>query len=116
MKEITADKNLVAYCGLYCGACKRYLNEKCPGCRENEKASWCKVRACNIEKRYGNCSECREFGSVSQCGDFDNFISRIFAFIFRSDRKQCIEFIKNNGSDAFARIMAEEKRHSFKRR
>ncbi len=31
MKEIVSDPKLVAYCGLYCGACKRYLQEKCPG-------------------------------------------------------------------------------------
>jgi len=28
MKEIVADSKLVAYCGLYCGACKSYLKEK----------------------------------------------------------------------------------------
>jgi hypothetical protein len=115
MKKITADINLVASCGLYCGACTRFLKEKCPGCRENDKAIWCKVRTCNIENGYGNCSECEKYDDINQCGDFDNFISRIFSFIFRSNRKRCVEYIKENGADAFARLMAVEGRHSFKR-
>ena len=43
-KEIITDKNLVAYCGLYCGACRSYLKRKCQACKDNEKASWCKVK------------------------------------------------------------------------
>jgi hypothetical protein len=35
MKAIVADAGLVAYCGLYCGACKAYLKEKYPGCHGN---------------------------------------------------------------------------------
>ena len=30
----------IAFCGLYCGACRQYLKEKCPGCRKNEKAKY----------------------------------------------------------------------------
>jgi hypothetical protein len=39
MKQIIADKNLVAYCGLYCGACNKYLDGKCPGCQKNKKSA-----------------------------------------------------------------------------
>lgn len=46
MKNIESDKELIAACGLYCGACRKYLAEKCPGCRLNEKAAWCKIRSC----------------------------------------------------------------------
>ena len=28
---------MVAACGLYCGACKKYRMGKCTGCHENEK-------------------------------------------------------------------------------
>ena len=54
MKEITvlckqsdqgrADPKMVAACGLYCGACKKYRMGKCSGCHKNKKASWCKIR------------------------------------------------------------------------
>ena len=43
MKEMTNNSQQIAACGLYCGACKKFLNGKCPGCKENEKASWCKI-------------------------------------------------------------------------
>ena len=33
MKNIKADKAMIAVCGLYCGACRKYLMDKCPGCR-----------------------------------------------------------------------------------
>lgn len=29
MKNIKADKQLIAACGLYCGACRKYLAGKC---------------------------------------------------------------------------------------
>ena len=48
MKEIASDPNLVAYCGMYGGACKAYLRDKCPGCDDQQKASWCKIRSCCI--------------------------------------------------------------------
>lgn len=34
----------VAWCGLYWGACRSLRREKCQGCYENEKASWCEIR------------------------------------------------------------------------
>lgn len=41
-KTITASTDHIAACGLYCGACRKYLNDKCPGCRQNDRATWCK--------------------------------------------------------------------------
>jgi len=29
MKEIIVDKTMIAYCGLDCGACKKFLKENC---------------------------------------------------------------------------------------
>ncbi len=29
---------------------------KCPGCKNNEKASWCKIRQCCISKGYHTCA------------------------------------------------------------
>jgi len=49
MKEIAADKDLVACCGLYCGACGAYLKGRCPGCRENSKACVLKIRELGLE-------------------------------------------------------------------
>jgi hypothetical protein len=116
MKQIVKNTNLVAYCGLYCGACRRYLNNKCPGCRENAKATWCKARTCCIDNRFGSCADCTKFADVNDCVKFNNFISKIFAFIFRSNRKACIEQIRTKGLDGHAMIMTDLKKHSLKRK
>lgn len=106
MREIRADKSLIAFCGLYCGACQRYMSGKCPGCRENTKASWCGVRTCCQEHHYASCADCNDFPDPRECGKYNNFMARIFGFIFRSDRAACIDAIRKNGYDVFARDMA----------
>ena len=115
MNPIVADKNLVAYCGLYCGACKSYLKGKCPGCHENTKATWCQIRKCNIAHAYESCADCKEFTDIMECPKFNNFFSKFFALIFRSDRKACIAKIKEVGLDNFAVFMAENKLQSIRR-
>jgi hypothetical protein len=115
MKEIVVDPSMVARCGLYCGACGQYLRGKCGGCVKNEKATWCSIRKCNNEHSWSSCAECAEFSDVNECGKFNNVMSKIFAFIFRSNRKACIDRIKVVGREAFAKEMAGLKRHSLQR-
>ena len=116
MKDIISDKNLIAYCGLYCGACGKYLNGKCQGCKENVKASWCKIRSCCIENKYSSCADCKTISSANDCKKFNNFISKIFALIFKSDRNACINQIKEQGYDSFAEYMASNKLQSIKKK
>jgi hypothetical protein len=115
MKEIVKDVDLVAYCGLYCGSCKSYLKEKCPGCHENSKAAWCKVRSCNVEHGYKSCADCTEFSNPKECKKFNNFISKIFGLVLGSDRAACIEKIKVSGYDDFAQFMTDNKLQTIKR-
>jgi len=115
MKEIVADANLIAFCGLYCGACRRYLLDKCPGCRENEKASWCGVRSCCLENNWNSCADCETVSNVSDCKKYNNFMARLFGFIFRSNRAACIALIKEKGYEDYARYMTENKLQSIKR-
>ncbi|MBF0120241.1 MAG: DUF3795 domain-containing protein [Desulfobacterales bacterium] len=115
MKEIIADKSLASYCGLYCGACRRYLNDSCPGCPKNDKASWCKVRMCCIEKKYLTCSDCKEINNLSECTKLNNLISKIFSLIFQSDRIACLNFIKEKGIDEFVSYMTQNKIMTIKR-
>jgi len=115
MKTITADKSLVAYCGLYCGACKKYLSGSCPGCHENQKASWCKIRSCNMEHGYASCADCKEFADPMACKKFNNFISKIFSVIFKSNRAADIAMIRESGYEEFAQFMAANKLQSIKR-
>ncbi|HAR63294.1 MAG: hypothetical protein DKM50_00640 [Candidatus Margulisiibacteriota bacterium] len=115
MKTITADKSLIAACGLYCGACKRYLNEKCPGCKKNEKATWCKTKSCCSENNYSSCADCKTVSEAKDCKKVNNLISKFFSLIFRSNRLECINIIKKNGYDKFAREMAEKKTMTIKK-
>ena len=116
MKSIVTDKDLVAYCGLYCGACRKYLQDKCPGCHKNEKASWCQVRSCGIENNYSSCADCAEYSNPNDCKKFNNFISKLFGLIFKSDRAACIQKIKNSGIEEFAKFMAEQGTQTIKRK
>ncbi len=114
MRKIVADAGLVAFCGLYCGACGAYLKERCPGCRENKKAAWCKIRLCGQDNGYATCADCTYFNDVNDCGKFNNIISRFFALVFRSNRKACIAQIRDRGIEEHAVVMAAGMRHSLR--
>jgi Protein of unknown function (DUF3795) len=111
---MVTDKNLIAYCGLYCGACGSFLKGKCPGCKKNIKASWCKIRQCCVENDYLSCADCRKM-EIMECKKFNNFISKIFGLIFHSNRPACIQRIKELGYEEYARQMATNKLQSVKR-
>ena len=115
MRQIASDPNLVAYCGLYCGACRAYLNEKCPSCHVNAKATWCKVRTCCIAGQRSSCAECKDNSDPMACSKYNNFMSKIFGFIFRSDRAACIRQIKEIGITGHAENMASSKRQTIKK-
>ena len=78
MKSIEANKELIAACGLYCGACRKYLSDKCPGCHNNEKATWCKIRSCAKGNGYHSCAECLK--NVTECTIYSNLIERYSHF------------------------------------
>ena len=115
MKEIVSNPNLVAYCGLYCGACRKYLNEKCPGCHENKGATWCKIRSCCTESHFSSCADCNQFQDPTECRKFNNVISKIFGLIFRSDRAACITQIREIGVQGHADKMANLKQHTIRK-
>ena len=114
--EVKADPKLIAACGLYCGACGKLAKGSCPGCAQNEKASWCKVRSCCKEHGYASCADCKEFPDPRQCAKFDNFIAKVFGLVFNSDRAKCIDEIRKVGPEQYARTMAAEKKQSLPRR
>ncbi len=115
MKDIVADAGLVACCGLYCGACRKYLRGRCPGCRENQKAAWCKVRSCCISNQFATCADCKDFQNPRDCRMFNNRIAKLFGLIFRSDRAACIDQIRRLGLEGHAADMAKTKRQTIKK-
>ncbi len=114
MKPVENNAELIAGCGLYCGACRKHLSGKCPGCRENESASWCKIRKCVYGQGFRTCAECGM--NVTECKVYSNFMAKVFAFIFRSDRPACIRFIKEHGEQAFAEEMTQRKCQTIKKK
>ena len=109
MKQINADKQLISYCGLYCGCCKSYLKDKCPGCRQNGKYKKCKMKPCCIENEYISCADCTEFTNVMECKKFTNRLWNLLEFIFRTQRVDCIRLIKEKGYEEYANFMAKNK-------
>ena len=116
MTTAVADPALVAACGLYCGACRRYVAGKCPGCRENLNAGWCKVRSCCVTRGLGTCAECESYADPRDCEKFDNLVARVIGFVLRSDRAAGVDRIRAVGRDAFAAEMATQGRHAVPRR
>lgn len=115
MKEIVSNPTLVAYCGLYCGACRSYLREKCPGCHDNEKARWCKIRVCCMEPGYATCADCAEFKNPNDCRKFNNMMAKVFGLLFRSDRAACVAQIRELGVQGHADRMTEQRRQTIRR-
>jgi len=115
MPDIEVNSELVAFCGLYCGACKSYLHGKCNGCHGNAKATWCKVRSCCMEKHMKTCAECTEFQDPRACVKYNNLMSKLFGLVFKSDRAACIAQIKRLGLDGHAKTMAEMNIQTIKR-
>ncbi len=115
MDPIVRNPDLVAYCGLYCGACGSYRKGRCPGCHENTKASWCKARACCREHGLGSCAECTEHPDPATCATFDNFFSKLIGLVLNSDRRAGVLAIRELGKDGFADLMIREGRPALRR-
>jgi hypothetical protein len=117
-KNVKADTNLVSKCGLYCGSCNRYQNNKgkCPGCLENHKATWCKPRTCCIEHEYASCGDCEKYEDFRECNMAHGIVSRFFGVLFNSDRKANIDYIKKHGVEKYSIKMAKKGEPTIKRR
>jgi hypothetical protein len=115
VKKIIVDNELISYCGLYCGSCKNYLKEKCPGCRTSGKYQKCKMRPCCLKNNLTSCADCKDFKNVLECKKYTNKLWNFLEFVFRTKRSACIELIREKGYDEFAQYMAEKKLTVLKR-
>lgn len=104
----------VAWCGLYCGACKSLKKGKCPGCYGNEKASWCEIRKCCRGNGYVTCADCTLI-ALKDCKKYNNCIARLIGFLTRTERSKCISRIKEIGVEAFAGEMETKGQMSMKK-
>lgn len=107
---------IVSYCGLYCTNCPKFVKGNCPGCHQNNKATWCKVRTCCMDHNRATCADCTDFGNLKECKKLNNFVAKMFGLVFNSDRVASLTFIKAQGTDAFISKMESEKAMTFKRK
>jgi hypothetical protein len=75
----------------------------------------CPVRKCCVENNYASCADCRTVAEPRDCKKFNNFISKLFRLIFRSNRSACIAQIREKGLQGHAEIMAASKMQSIRR-
>ena len=68
-----------------------------------------------MEHGYASCADCKEFADPMACKKFNNFISKIFSVIFKSNRAADIAMIRESGYEEFAQFMAANKLQSIKR-
>ena len=114
MNSITQlNRSLIAACGLYCSNCSKFKKGRCPGCTENTKASWCKIKSCCLQKEITNCSACTEFFNPKECHRYNNLISKVIEYFTSSDRSLCISFIRENGEENFGLMMTGTNRMSL---
>ena len=93
---------IVAYCGLKCSDCGAYKKGRCKGCHSEKPMNKnCKIKVCTIEKNILTCAECTEFTDLKDCKKLNNFISKIFALIFKSDRLGKLNHIKEIGLENY---------------
>ena len=97
-----ASERIVAYCGLVCSDCGAYKKGRCGGCHsEKPMNAVCKVKPCAKDRGYCTCAECSEFDDLKDCKKLNNFISKIFGFVFRLDRIGNLNKIKEAGPGEF---------------
>jgi hypothetical protein len=113
MEAIRVDTSSIARCGLYCGACRRFLKGSCPGCHQNAKAGWCKVRSCCQEHDYASCANCEEHQDPRDCRKFNNVIAKLFGLLFNSNRAGCVDKIRALGPEQYAAFMAARRLQSL---
>ena len=100
---MTDTKEVVlAYCGLVCSDCGAYRKGRCKGCHSDKPMNAsCKVKPCAQEKNCVTCADCGDFTDLKECRKLNNFISKIFALIFRSDRIGNLCRIREIGIEKF---------------
>lgn len=92
----------LAYCGLVCSQCGAFTRGKCKGCHSPKPMhSRCLVKKCAIEKKLACCAECSQFANLRDCRNLNNFISKFFGLVFRSDRIGNLGKIRKSGVAAF---------------
>lgn len=103
MGQENGSKAIVACCGLVCSECGAFKKSRCQGCH-SEKPMFknCPVKKCVSDNSFKTCAQCGAYSNLKQCRKLHNPISRIFGFIFRTNRIGNLEQIRADGFEKFA--------------
>ena len=97
-----SEELMLAYCGLVCNECGAFKKQKCEGCHSEKPLNKrCKVKRCAMDKDITTCADCDEYEDLAKCRKLNNFISKIFKLIFKSDRLGNLTLIRQNGTEKF---------------
>ena len=101
----------VAACGLFCSNCRAFKIKKCPGCQVGPRFARCSVRRCCVQQGITTCAACEEFKAphdFRECKKLNNWIAKLFALVFGTDRPKALAMLRDRGRDAYL----QEKRES----
>ena len=112
-KHIDKDMNLIAHCGLYCGACPSFVSGKCDSCRGNSAKSAivykkCKVKPCCVDNGFFTCADCTICTSTKDCKKYNPLLLKFASWIESSDRSKSIEMIQTKGITEFLAYMKDK--------
>ena len=99
----------IAYCGIYCGACKGYLEgvgktgKKCKCCTNPSMKSKCAIFNCARKKKVENCGLCPEFETCEILKQHHAKPKPLYRQVARTTCKK----IKSDGMDV---VRAEQKK------
>jgi hypothetical protein len=100
-----ADNNTtfeLAYCGLVCLQCGAFTRGRCKGCHSPKPMhSKSLVKKYAVEKSIVSCEECQDYANLRNCKRLDNLVSKLFGFIFRSNRIVNLARIREVGVEKF---------------
>ena len=66
-----------------------------------------------MDQQFSSCADCK-LETPNACKKFNNPISKVFAFIFGSNREKCILTIREKGENWYAETMARTGQQSLK--
>lgn len=77
MEKPSKEWDTVPPCGMYCGECRSYIDDKCGGCRSGrgvaaEFSKECTISSCALKKGVRLCLDCGDF----PCNHMDYFKAR----------------------------------------
>ena len=94
----------IAPCGLFCTNCRAFKKGKCKGCQLEPFNKRCGVRRCCVDKGIETCAACDELAAprdYRECKKLHNFIAKIFALFFGSNRPAALALLRDSGEEAY---------------